>query len=57
MSEEGRLRRGKFYWEQRGRDDKLPDNIANHKGIMSEVNAYLDSIKVPEKTSKKAKGE
>ena len=57
MSKEGKIARGEIYYEKRNREGVLPANIANHAGIMSDVNAYLDSIKVPEKISKKKKEE
>ena len=52
MSEEGRIRRGKVYWEKRDRNDNLPAHIADHAGKMMEVETYLNSIKTEDEQPK-----
>jgi len=53
MSREGRLRRGRKWWNMRNRDGNLPEGIAKDPSKMGDVNEYLESIKKEEPVSKK----
>jgi len=56
MSQEGKIRRGEVYYSKRNRDDVLPKQYTANKGIMSDVQAYLDTLpKVKEETKKTSK--
>ena len=45
MSHEGKLRRGKAWWNFRDREGNLPPEIADDPGKMCEVNYFLDNQK------------
>lgn len=55
MSDKGRLRRGKKWYDKRDINGKLPDDISKDPGKMCDVNFYLASLKKTEPVKKEEK--
>lgn len=53
MSNKGKNRRGKTYYNYRDRDDNLPQWVKGNSSRMSDVQYYLDNL--PKETKSKEK--
>lgn len=54
MSSEGKLRRGKAYYERRDKEGNYPREITENSSMKSDLDFYLNSIK-PKPQEKKTK--
>lgn len=45
MSHEGKMRRGKAFWERRNNANELPDGIKSNPAKMADLNYYLENSK------------
>ena len=49
MSSEGKLERGKDFYNMRNRDGNMPKGVTENEDKMADVKFYLDSLKKGEK--------
>lgn len=55
MSHEGKLRRGKKYYDRRNQDGEVPKEVLDNPDMKDDLEYYLDSIKKEEPKAKKVK--
>ena len=56
MSHEGKLRRGKEYYNMRDRDGNIPKGVTENSDKMKDLDFYLKSLEPKKKEKKKAVG-